>query len=545
MKKHYSLWMACMAACMLLWFAGCSNDGEQPISGPVGNSGSESMGSEPDFMLDASQSLLSSDVEDMAVSLTCCVRPNLLCLSSTDTSITIRICAGSTGAPRGFLIQWYAVPEGGSCPVAFPASGVPTASIYTSTGFAPYACIVVTLRGLECGTSYAFRAQAVNQYNCASPFSEQICCTTAECEETPPPCFDVPTISCGVTTSDAVTVHICAGPSGATGGVELQYAVLTTGTACGSFAWPVSGVAYVNTTPLGANGCTDVTLPNLDCNTTYVFRAKAKACGVNCESAYTSNLCCTTDECEQLPCIDTPSVACHASTDSSITVRICAGPSGAPCGLVLKWVELPADDSHVSTISCAGLEWPETGEHYASFAALGPNCCVYYTVTGLDCETTYAFKVGSFRCAGYVGPCDADYSTIICCHTDECEEEIPCVYTPGYCGSHPEFWTTSSLQIGTNTYSREQLINNLNTVPGNNALSALSKQLITAKLNVLRGATNTTINQIISQGNTLVGNRNINTAYVAANSTLGRTMASNTRLLTLFNSGNSGVACCR
>ena len=44
----------------------------------------------------------------------------------------------------------------------------------------------------------------------------------------------------------------------------------------------------------------------------------------------------------ELTVLSAPSVVCDVSTPNSITLKVCAGPSGAPNGFTIHWMTQPA-----------------------------------------------------------------------------------------------------------------------------------------------------------------------------------------------------------
>ena len=142
-------------------------------------------------------------------------KPTISCGTASPTSIDINVCAGATGAPAGFTVQWVLAsvlalgPDGlpgtsddntwssslpGYCDASF--SGVPGCSNYN---LAPNACATVNIgdnlfdecgassscanQPLVCNTQYAFRAFAHNVPGGLnrSDFSTTLFCTTTPC----------------------------------------------------------------------------------------------------------------------------------------------------------------------------------------------------------------------------------------------------------------------------------------------------------------------------------------------------------------------------
>jgi hypothetical protein len=146
--------------------------------------------------------------------------------------------------------------------------------------------------------------------------------------------LDTPTITCGNSTKTWIDLNVCAGGTGAPAGFSIQWAPLPEGTECKDFVWPpsdnpdlckasFSGVPGCSVFNLGANACTTVRVGELqdeecgvssncfnelECGTTYVFRAFAHnetGPGGRGRSAFTANLCCSTEDCLEGGCVFT------------------------------------------------------------------------------------------------------------------------------------------------------------------------------------------------------------------------------------------------
>jgi hypothetical protein len=137
--------------------------------------------------------------------------PTLRCVESTQHTIFLEVCAGNSGAPAGFSIQWQKLPEGVPCgDFVWPASddtrlckasfsGVPGCSIYN---LGRDACVTVEIGNLQdaecgvgldncgadeldCSSTYVFRAFAHNVPGPGgknrSDFTANRCCSTEQC----------------------------------------------------------------------------------------------------------------------------------------------------------------------------------------------------------------------------------------------------------------------------------------------------------------------------------------------------------------------------
>jgi hypothetical protein len=134
--------------------------------------------------------------------------PSLACYSATEVSITLNVCAGATGAPAGFSIQWMTKadydangwPSNSDDPTSQPTfckgsfSGNANLSRYN---LEPNQCVQVNIgeflfdngastncpTALTCGTEYVFRAFAhANRTLNRSAFSSNQTCSTLPCD---------------------------------------------------------------------------------------------------------------------------------------------------------------------------------------------------------------------------------------------------------------------------------------------------------------------------------------------------------------------------
>jgi hypothetical protein len=130
--------------------------------------------------------------------------PSVTCAGSTQGSINLQVCAGATGAPAGFTVQWmtksafiangslWPADESGLCDGSF--SGNANDSRYN---LAPNGCVTVSIGDLlfdngtsasctddlVCGTDYVFRAFAhANSELKRSDFTATRQCSTLPCQ---------------------------------------------------------------------------------------------------------------------------------------------------------------------------------------------------------------------------------------------------------------------------------------------------------------------------------------------------------------------------
>jgi len=234
---------------------------------------------------------------------------------------------------------------------------------------------------------------------------------------------------------------------------------------------------------------------------------------------------------------DAPSLSCVGSGQAEITLKACAGASGAPAGITIQWEEktifdqfgwLDSDDPRLCALSLSGQ--PSLQHPGASRWELGPNECqevmigdINFDETGvsghncgldpLKCGTEYVFR--SFAHAGR-GFGRSDWSVDVVCSTQPCPP-TSCTFTQGYwknhgpagcvSGNNSNQWPVSSLTLGSVNYSDTDLCTVFNTAAGGNGLISLAHQLIAAKLNVAGGAGCPAALLAIASADALIGSR--------------------------------------
>jgi hypothetical protein len=259
-----------------------------------------------------------------------------------------------------------------------------------------------------------------------------------------------------------------------------------------------------------------------------------------------------------------PTVSCVSATQTSITVKVTAGSTGAPAGFSLQWTtkaaldgnngvwpddvckggfsgnasgyvfNLAAGESSVITIGSALFDTPGAS-----------SSCVY----DLECGTQYVFR--AFAHATSTTNKSA-WSANQLCSTDACEEN--CVYGFGFwknngpegCipgnSDHVNMFPVSSLQLGSVTYTDVELCSILQKPAAGNGLINLAHQLISAKLNIANGANGSSIATAIADADALIGSLVIPPvgSGTLANSAVGALVTA----LTAYNEGAGGVSYC-
>jgi hypothetical protein len=216
------------------------------------------------------------------------------------------------------------------------------------------------------------------------------------------------------------------------------------------------------------------------------------------------------------PDLDPPVLTIVGSTQTTITVRVCAGDSGAPAGFSLHWTTAAdyAANGWSSLEVCSGSF---SGVPIESTYSLGPNECIDVVVGALDdseigvsfadgcnggllCGTEYAFRSFAHANRDFNR---SDFSAVIFAHTESCDDG--CTLTQGYWKNHSEAWPVDTLSLGSVSYSQAELLSILGERVGGNGLVSLAHQLIAAKLNVASGANASAISSTIAAADALIG----------------------------------------
>ena len=105
----------------------------------------------------------------------------------------------------------------------------------------------------------------------------------------------------------------------------------------------------------------------------------------------------------------------------------------------------------------------------------------------------------------------APFGLLSYCHTPNPEPEggnggdgLPCPLSQGFWKNHPSAWPVTSLDLGGETYTQDELITLLKTPVKGDASLILAKQLIAAKLNVANGSNSSSIASTISDADALL-----------------------------------------
>ncbi len=215
--------------------------------------------------------------------------------------------------------------------------------------------------------------------------------------------------------------------------------------------------------------------------------------------------------------LDTPTLSCEGSTQTSISIRVTAGRSGAPAGFSLQW--MLKEDWEANGDSWNGDKKPCEGSFSGNANISNYNLLAGQSVTIrvgdilldngasiggpdgcdgiLECGTEYVFRVFAHATStqnrsAFSGP---TYCSTLSCDPRGNE----CTYTQGFWKNNgpvptgqgnsylwPQSVKDNGLMLGSVSYTPDQLLAILNQQVAGNGLVNLAHQLIAAKLNIAK-----------------------------------------------------------
>lgn len=277
--------------------------------------------------------------------------------------------------------------------------------------------------------------------------------------------------------------------------------------------------------------------------------------------------------------LDVPTITCVSSTPTSITIRICAGRSGAPAGISIHWTTLENYNVNGFNDSVISPSWgiSLSGQCPTSNWDLPPNQCRELTFNAstvinenagacgasgdaldLECDTDYVFEVFAHAEGGPGGCKQSGKSDPVTCRTAACPSEGECTLSWGYWKTHgpagcnppgkANMWPVNSLNIGGLNMNQAELCEILGTNPGacakggtsnngSNAVVILEHQLIGAMFNVAAGGVTCDFaDAAIAQANALL--TGFENACVGTSTPLGQQMVAVASVLDGYNNHN-------
>jgi hypothetical protein len=216
---------------------------------------------------------------------------------------------------------------------------------------------------------------------------------------------------------------------------------------------------------------------------------------------------------------DAPSIQVVKATPSYVTVKVTAGPSGAPDGFYVEWMYKsqydalggwPSDPYDPSLYYCIFDGNPTWHVGGADGYRLGPGESInvvlgeLYDETGVttDYLNELVQKQGVVVHAYTVGDASQGQSPFTADLFGATTASNNCTYTLGYWKTHGSAWPTfTTMMLGTVAYTKTQLLSILNKQANGNGLIILAHQLIAAQLNILNGADGSAVASFIADAN--------------------------------------------
>jgi uncharacterized delta-60 repeat protein len=119
-----------------------------------------------------------------------------------------------------------------------------------------------------------------------------------------------------------------------------------------------------------------------------------------------------------------------------------------------------------------------------------------------------------------------------------CVVSGPCPWSQGHWKNNAALWPVNSLTLGSQSYTKSELLAFLNTSTQTDASLILARQLIASKLNVANGSDATPVASVIAHADGLLAGFAGKLPYkVKSSSTLGQQMTSDAAVLNNYNNG--------
>lgn len=258
--------------------------------------------------------------------------------------------------------------------------------------------------------------------------------------------------------------------------------------------------------------------------------------------------------------LDAPTISLGVSGHGKQTVTITAGPSGAPEGFTVWWMD-------ASQFASNNGEWPADavpGQGHATFTGtptlntfggtqttfkLAPNQTIIIEVGDLFDETGVAGVLNELQYGSVYhfvafahdasGAAVSGLSQTVMGATTA---STNCTYTLGYWKNHTNVWPVGSLTLGSVSYTQAQLLSIFGQPVQGNGLISLAHQLIAAKLNIANGADPTAAAAAIASADALIGALVV--PPVGGGSLAPNQTSSLTQTLDNFNNGVTGPGHC-
>ena len=121
---------------------------------------------------------------------------------------------------------------------------------------------------------------------------------------------------------------------------------------------------------------------------------------------------------------------------------------------------------------------------------------------------------------------------------------LPCPMSQGHWKNNPDMWPVNSLTLGTQSYTKTELLAILNTSTQTDASLILARQLIAAKLNIANGSDSAPVSSTIADADTLLSAFSGKLPYkVKSSSVTGQSMTADAAVLNNYNNALLTPAC--
>jgi hypothetical protein len=172
------------------------------------------------------------------------------------------------------------------------------------------------------------------------------------------------------------------------------------------------------------------------------------------------------------------------------------------------------------------------GADYGQGIALGPDCKL--VASGYSWDLVYGgdlhYGVARYNSSG--------------CPVDPPTTGNKCPRTHGYWKNHPEAWPVSSVVIGSQSYTKAELLVILGTTTQTDASITLARQLIAAKLNIASGSDSTPVSSVVASSDALLATYSGKLPFkVKSSSVNGQLMTSYATTLNSYNTGLLTPSC--
>ena len=203
---------------------------------------------------------------------------------------------------------------------------------------------------------------------------------------------------------------------------------------------------------------------------------------------------------------------------------------------VPTWVD-PPGLTNIEWVLGTPENLPAIANFNAAIAALGGSIT---TDTGFQAIATQTHTLDSFDQDGTTNIFNAEVSYFERNGSVTLPAVNKCPLSHGYWKNNLGLWTVASLTLGTQSYTKPELLAILSNASVKDASVILGRQLIASKLNLLYGSDPAPIAAVIAQADALIGNNRI---PFGAPSKTSKAMTAAAQVLDAYNTGQLTTIC--